>query len=71
MSDYRAVNKQFEKVSDVMPNQKTEMIGLRGAKCFGKLDMLQQYWTMPLTAKAQEAFTISTPEGLSTPTRVP
>ena len=47
------------------------MADLRGATCFRKLDMLQGYWQMSLAAEAQEVFTIATPEGLFTPTRVP
>ena len=70
MSDCRAVNKQIEKVSGVMPNQEEEMADLRGATCFGKLDMLQGCWQMPLAAEAQEVFTIATPEDLFTPTCV-
>ena len=38
---------------------------------FWELDMLQGYWQMKLAAEAQELFTIATPEGLFTPTRVP
>ena len=71
VNDYRAVNKKIEKVLGVMPNQEAEMVDLRGATCFGKLDMLQGYWQMPLAAEAQEMFTIAAPEGLFTPTRVP
>ena len=71
VSYYRAVNKHIEKVPGVMPNQEAEMADLRGATCFGKLDMLQGYWQIPLTAEAQEVFTIATLEGLFTPTRVP
>ena len=70
VSDYRAVNKQIEKGPGVIPNQETEMADLRGATCFGKLDMLQGSWQMPLAAEAQEVFTIATPEGLFIPTRV-
>ena len=47
------------------------MADLRGATCFGKLDILQGYWQIPLAAEDQEVFTIATPEGLFTPTRVP
>ena len=43
MSDYRTMNKQIEVVSGVMPNQEAEMVDLRRARCFGKLDMLQGY----------------------------
>ena len=44
---------------------------LLGAKCFGKLDLLQGYWQMPLAPEEQEVFTIVTPDGLFTPIRVP
>ena len=64
------VNKQIEKISGVMPKQEAEMADLRGATCFGKLDMLRRYWQMPQAAEAQEVFTIANPEGLFTPTRV-
>ena len=72
MSDYCAVNKQIKKVPGVVPNQEAEMADLRGVTCFGKLDMLQGYWRLPLAAEAQEVlvFTTATPAGLSTPTRV-
>ena len=42
-SDYRAVNEKIEKIPGVMPNQEAEMADLRGATCFGKLIMLQEY----------------------------
>ena len=70
MSDYRAVNKQIEKIPGVVPNQEAEMADLRGATCFGKFDMLQGYLQMPLAAKAQKVLTIATPKGLFTPTHV-
>ena len=37
MSDYRAVNKQIEKVRGVMPNQEAEMVDLRGRHVLGRL----------------------------------
>ena len=43
-SDYRAINKQVEKVPGVMPNQEVEMADLRVATYFRKLDILQGYW---------------------------
>ena len=61
-SDYRAVNKHIKKVSGVMLNQEAEMANLRGATCFGKLDMLQGYWQMPLATEAQEVFIVVTPK---------
>ena len=69
---YRAVNKHIEKVPYTMPNQEMEMADLRGMTCFGKIDMLQVFWQIPLEAEVREIFTIATPEeGLFTPMRVP
>ena len=62
VSDYRTVHKQIEKVPGVMPNQEAEMIDLRGATCFVKLDMLQGYWQMPVAAEAREVITIAAPK---------
>ena len=72
VSDYRAAKKHIEKVPRVMPNKEAEMADLRGATCFGKLD-LQENWQMPRVAEVQKVFTIAIPEGLFTPipTRVP
>ena len=47
------------------------MADLLGARFFGKLDLLQGYWQIPLAEEAREIFTITTPLGLLTPTRVP
>ena len=47
------------------------MVDLLSARSFGKLDLLQGYWQMPLAEEAREIFTITTPLGLFTPTRVP
>ena len=60
VSDYLAVNKQIEKIPGVIPNQEAEMADLRGATYFGKLEMLQGYWQMPLAAEAHKVFTIDT-----------
>ena len=47
------------------------MIDLLSVRFFGKLDLLQGYWQMPLAEEARETLTITTPLGLFTPTRVP
>ena len=60
----------MEQSPGVMPNQE-DMRELLGAKCFGKLDLFQGYCQIPLAPEAQEVFTIVTPEGLFTMTRVP
>ena len=46
-SDYQAVNSQVEQSPGVMSNQE-DMPELLGAKCFGKLDLLQGCLQMPL-----------------------
>lgn len=70
VSDYSAVNAQVEKSPGVMPNHE-DMRDLMGARFFGKLDLLQGYWQMPLSPEAQDIFTMATSDGLFTPTRVP
>ncbi|CAM9128588.1 unnamed protein product [Sphacelaria rigidula] len=70
VSDYQAVNAKVEQAPGVMPSQ-GDMRELLGAQCFGKLDLLQGYSQMSLAPEAQEIFTIVTPDGLLTPTRVP
>ena len=47
------------------------MVDLLSARFFGTLDLLQGYWQMPLAEEARQSFTITTPLGLFTPTRVP
>ena len=47
------------------------MAKLSKAKLYGSLDFLQGFWQCPLAPGAQEIFTIATPGGLYTPTRVP
>ena len=72
MSDYKAVNAQVEESPGVMPNQEADMVDLLSALFFfAKLDLLQGYWQMSLAEEAREIFTITTPLGLFTPTRVP
>lgn len=66
VSDYRAVNKQVKKVPAIMPNQEATMARLRGAKFFGKSDMLQGYWHCQLAEEAQK---VAKPEGKYTPRR--
>ena len=70
VSDLKAVNEQVEKSPCVMPNQEADMVDLLSARFIGKLDLLQGYWQMPLAEEAREIFTITTPLGLFTPTRV-
>ncbi|CAN0193327.1 unnamed protein product, partial [Scytosiphon promiscuus] len=66
VSDYQAVNSLVEQPPGVMPDHE-DMKDLLGAKYFGKLDLLQGYWQMPLAPEAPEIFTIATPGGCSPP----
>ena len=54
VSDYKAVNEQVEKSPGVMPNQEADMVDLLSARFFGKSDLLQGYWQMPLAEEARE-----------------
>ena len=54
VSDYKVVNEQMEKFLGVMPNQEADMVDLLSARFFGKLDLLQGYWQMPLAGEARE-----------------
>ena len=71
MSGYNVVKEQVEKSPGVMPNQEADMVNPLSARFFGKLDLLQGNWQMPWVEEACEIFTITTPLGLFTPTRVP
>ena len=71
VSDFRAANQCVEKVPGVIPIQEANMAKLSEAKFYSSLDLLQGYWQCPLAPEAQEIFTIATPRGLYTPTRVP
>ena len=53
ISDYQAVNSQVEQSPGVMPHQE-DMRESLGAKCFGKMDLLQGYWQMSLAPEAQK-----------------
>ena len=70
VGDFRAVNKQVEKVPSVMPDQEASMAKLTAARFFGSMDMLQGYWQCPLAPDSREIFTFITPDGLFTPERV-
>ena len=54
VSDYKAANEQVEQSLGVMPNQEADMFDLLSARFFGKLDLLQGYWQIPLAAEARE-----------------
>ena len=56
VSDYKAVNEQVEKSPGVMPNQEADMVDLLSARFFGKLDLLQGYWQMPLAEEARDFY---------------
>lgn len=71
VSDYGVVNKQMQKVLEVMPDHKAEIEALRGARALATLDLSQGYKPCPLAEEAQRSFTIATLKGLVMPTRVP
>lgn len=62
-----AVNEQFEDVSGLVPNQEVKRVELRRSTNFGKINLVQGYLQMPLSAAIQEMFQIATPGGVFTP----
>ena len=71
VGDFRGINDTIESVPGPMPRQEQDVSVMQGATHFCTLDILQGYYQMPLAQDAQELFTIVTPDGLYTPTRVP
>ena len=67
VADYRAINQQIEQAA--MPMPRLEELGylLRGAGAFCTLDMIQEYWQMPLHESGQELFAMMIAGGLFTP----
>ena len=56
VSDYKAVNEQVQKSPGVMPNQEADIVDLLRARFYGKLDLLQGYWQMPLAKEARDFY---------------
>ena len=53
------MNEQVEKSPGVMPNREADMVDLLSARFFGKLELFQGYWQIPLAEEAREIFTIT------------
>ena len=61
VSDYQAVNSQVEQSPGVMPHQE-DMRELLGAKCFGKLDLLQGIGRCPWLRRPKRSSLSSRPK---------
>ena len=68
--DLRAVNDVTIPMSWPMPHLEVVMNNLEGSNCFFSLDCFRFYWQLPCEKTSCEYFTIVTPSGLYTPTRV-
>jgi hypothetical protein len=53
-----------------MPNLQDELHDLHGSKVFATLDSCQGFWQIPLHKDSQDCKSITTPDGVYTPTRV-
>lgn len=68
--DLRRANTRTEAFASSMPNLDSMFQYVAGSRFFAKLDLLHAYWQLPLAEDSQEYFTITTPCGLYTPTRL-
>jgi hypothetical protein len=68
--DLRAVNAHTVPISFPLPCFETFADAVAGSKFFGKLDLFNGYWQLPLHEDCQHFFTIQTDRGTYTPTRL-
>jgi hypothetical protein len=68
--DLRRANSQTEPMASSMPNLESLFQTLQGSKVFAKIDLCHAYWQLALDRICQEIFSIQTPLGIYTPTRL-
>jgi Reverse transcriptase (RNA-dependent DNA polymerase) len=68
--DLRRTNSQTEPMVSSMPNLQYLFQTLQGSKVFAKIDLCHAYWQLALDRICQEIFSIQTPLGIYTPTRL-
>jgi transposase InsO family protein len=68
--DLRAVNKFTAPMQFPIPRLEVFAEMVSGAKMFGKLDLFNGFWQIPIDTKSQKYFAIRTDVGVWTPTRL-
>lgn len=68
--DLRRANQQVQAMASSMPHLESRFQGVAGSACFAKVDLCHAYWQLALAENSQEIFSIQTPMGIYTPTRL-
>ena len=68
--DYRAVNEHTVPVEFPIPRLEEFSRLIAGDTCWGKIDLFNGFWQLPLHTDSQPYLSISTDKGVWTPTRV-
>ncbi|POM71351.1 CRN2-like protein [Phytophthora palmivora] len=68
--DSRAANALTEPMLWPMTDLEADLASVEGSEDYFTLDWWRGYWQLPLDEESQEMFTIITPRGMVTPTRV-
>jgi transposase InsO family protein len=68
--DLRGVNEVTEPRSWPMPHQEAEMADVEGSECFFGVDFFRFYWQCGMDEDSRKYFSIVTPNGIYTPSRV-
>jgi RNase H-like domain found in reverse transcriptase/Reverse transcriptase (RNA-dependent DNA polymerase) len=53
-----------------MPHLESMFQSVQGSRCFAKIDLCHAYWQLALAVESQEIFSIQSPAGIYTPTRL-
>lgn len=68
--DLRGPNSKTQPIQSAMPHLESRLQECQGSSYFAKIDFCHGYWQIPLHQNCQEMFSIQTPLGVYTPTRV-
>jgi hypothetical protein len=68
--DLLSTNAQTEPMASSMPHMESMFQSVQGSRCFAKVDLCHSYWQLALAVESQEIFSIQTPGGIYTPTRL-
>ena len=67
--DLRAVNARTVPIAWPLPHIESELVELRGKKCFCLIDFISSYWQLPLHRASQHLHSVVTTNGILAPTR--
>jgi Reverse transcriptase (RNA-dependent DNA polymerase) len=68
--DLRRANAQTEPMASSMPHLESMFQSVQSSQYFEKVDLCHAHWQLALAVELQEIFSIQTPAGIYTPTRL-